>query len=50
MTGNYTIDTKASEKFEKVDKKASFDRQNNFSVPIFSYSAVKVIFDVKLQA
>jgi hypothetical protein len=31
MTGNYTIDTKTSERFgEKVDKKASFDRRRRF--------------------
>ncbi len=46
MTGNYTIDTKTSEKFEQKVESIRFDRKNNFSVPIF----VKAIFDVKLQA
>ncbi len=39
MTGNYTIDTKTSEKFEKkkLIRKHSFrSSKNNFSVPIFS--------------
>ncbi len=55
MTGNYTIDTKTSERFgEKVDKKASFDRRRRFPKKVhfaklfFIFKmAVEAIFDAK---
>ena len=55
MTGNYTIDTKTSERFgEKVDKKASLDRRRRFPKKVhfaklffFFKMAVETIFDAE---